>query len=81
MAPSLRSLLLAAAALTLQAGCGLAQPPPSSTEVDPGGSATTGTWQVLSSNVGAFTGVNSSYTVRKCACASLHTSLLTRSAR
>ena len=81
MAPSLRSLLLAAAALALQAGCGLAQPPPSSTEVDPGGSTTTGTWRVLSSNAGVFTGVNSSYMARKCACARMHTTPLTRSAR
>ena len=63
MAPPLRCLLLAAATL---AGCGqaAAQPPPSSTEVDPGASATTGSWQVLSSNSGAFSAVNGSYAVR-----------------
>ena len=63
MAPPLRSLLLAAATL---AGCGHAavQPSPSSTEVDPGASTTTGSWQVLSSNSGAFSAVNGSYAVR-----------------
>ena len=71
MASLHRVLVAAALALACLCSSTTSQPLPSSTEVDPGwpGSLADNGWEVLSSNVGAFVAVNSSYTVRRRAAA------------